>query len=46
MIKSKKDRQHNDQKKKDKGQTTTFKTKKLVTRIPQKPEVNSGVPKG
>ena len=32
--------------KRTKEQTTTYKTKKRETRIPQKPGVNSGVPKG
>ena len=44
-------RRHNGQKKKStKGQTTiykhTHKTKDRVTRIPLKPNVNSGAPKG
>jgi hypothetical protein len=49
--KSKKDRQHNGQKKKDKMtnedlQNTTQKTKNRATRTPKKPGVNSGAPEG
>jgi len=48
---SKKDRQHNGQKKKYKGtnnnlQNITHKTKDRVTRTPLKIGVNSGAPKG
>jgi hypothetical protein len=51
IHKSKKDRQYNSQKKKDKRtnndlQSTTQKTKDWVTRTPRKPEVNSGAPEG
>jgi hypothetical protein len=51
MAKRQKDRQHNGQKKKDKGTTTICKTlhnktKDRVTQAPLKPGVNSGAPEG
>jgi len=51
IRKLKKDRQHNDQKKKDKRtnndlQNITNKTKDRVTRTPLKPGANSGAPEG
>jgi hypothetical protein len=50
-IRKLKDRQHNDQKKKDKRtnndlQNITHKTKDRVTRTPLKPGANSGSPQG
>ena len=47
-IRKSKDRQHNDQKKKDKQRSTkhTHKTKDHVTRTPLKMGVNSGAPEG
>jgi len=48
IRKSKKDRQQNGQKKKDKQRSTkhTHKAKDRVTRTPLKPGVNSGAPEG
>ena len=48
IRKSKKNRQHNGQKKKDKQGSTyyTHKTKDRVTRTPLKTGVNSGAPEG
>ena len=43
---SKKNRQHNCQKKSTKGQTTIYKTKDRVTRTPLKTGVNPGALKG
>jgi len=45
---SKKNRQHNSQKKKDKQRSTkhTYKTKDRITRTPLEPGVNSGAPEG
>ena len=44
MTKRQKDRQHNDQKKKEKN--TTQKTKDRATRTPLNPGVNSGTSEG
>ena len=48
IRKSKKDRQHNDQKKKDKQRSTkhTYETKDRVTRTQIKTGMSSGAPKG
>ena len=48
IRKSKKNRQHNGQKQKDKHRSTkhTHKTKDRVTRTPLKPGMNSGAPEG
>ena len=46
IHKSKKNRQHNGQKKKDKQRSTKHKTKDWVTRTPLKTGDNSGAPEG
>ena len=45
IRKSKMDRQHNGQAKKDNLQSITHTTKDLVTQTPLKPRVNTGAPK-